>query len=346
MEERPTANSRKAVALACATGLLLASASWSGVRADDDDDASAPAPVQATDDGVPAVLEGWREHECAGCHEAISEEWAGSRHALAWVDPHFQEALQGLRRPKSCHGCHIPLPLHVGRMRQKPRPRATDLHHGVDCITCHAGPDETILGPWGEPTDAHPSVLNESFTPEGQSRVCIACHATNIGPVLGIAKDFVRTEQAAKGESCVGCHMEAVERPAAVDPQTGEASPTRPGRSHALKTPRDPVFLRSAFDLRLSPGDSGVILSIANRCGHRVPGLEGRTLTLTAEAFDGAGTPLERREITIDKEDHLGADESLDLVLPAATERVRIRGLHDAPGFAEPVEFVDEELGL
>ncbi|MED6333863.1 MAG: multiheme c-type cytochrome [Planctomycetota bacterium] len=344
MNERWQGMGRSAAVCWCATALLAASAGLQGaVGSDDEHELGPPQPV---DDGVPASVEGWREIGCARCHEAITEEWAGTRHALAWVDPHYQKALLGLRRPKSCHGCHIPLPLHVDRLRQKPRPRAVNLAHGVDCATCHAGPDETIVGPWGEPTDAHPSVLNESFTAEGQSRVCIACHATNIGPVIGIAKDFVRTEQASKGQSCVGCHMAPVERSAAVDPETGEASPVRPGRSHALQTPRDPAFLRSAFGLRLFSGDSGVILSISNRCGHRVPGLEGRTLSLTAEAFDGAGASLEQREVTIDKENHLGADESVDLVLPAATQRVHLRGLHDAPGFEAPVPFLEQDLRI
>ncbi|MDP6408853.1 MAG: multiheme c-type cytochrome [Planctomycetota bacterium] len=343
MNERWTATAHGIAALSCAATLLAASASWRGARAGADDGVE-PAPAPPTYDGVPAMLEGWRELDCARCHEAISEEWAGSRHALAWVDPHFQEALRGLRRPKSCHGCHVPLPLHVDRLRQKPRPRATDLDHGIGCIACHAGPDDTIVGPWGEPTDAHPSVVNESFTAEGQSRVCIACHATNIGPVIGIAKDFVRTEQAAKGESCVGCHMASVERSAAVDPETGEASPIRPGRSHSLRTPRDATFLRSAFDLRLVPGESGMILSIANRCGHRIPGLEGRTLSLAVEAFDAAGASLDQRSVTIDKENHLGADESVDLVLPADSARVHVHGLHDAPGFETPVPFVDEAV--
>ena len=129
---------RSAAVCWCATALLAASAGLQGaVGSGDEHELGPPQPV---DDGVPASVEGWREIGCARCHEAITEEWAGTRHALAWVDPHYQKALRGLRRPKSCHGCHVPLPLHVDRLRQKPRPRALNLAHGVDSERLFAMP--------------------------------------------------------------------------------------------------------------------------------------------------------------------------------------------------------------
>ena len=72
-----------------------------------------------------------------------------------------------------------------------------------------------------------------------------------VGPVIGIAKSFVETDQQGLGLSCVGCHMPAVRRPwANADPASPDESgefPVRSGKSHRLATPRDPEFLRRAF---------------------------------------------------------------------------------------------------
>ena len=80
------------------------------------------------DDGRPHRLEDWESLDCAACHRAFAEEWAESLHALAWVDPHYQEALRGKRRPQACYGCHVPAPMHQATLpdsfSRKPATRA------------------------------------------------------------------------------------------------------------------------------------------------------------------------------------------------------------------------------
>ncbi len=302
---------------------------------------SEPKPV---DDGVPASVSDWESMSCARCHATIAREWAGSRHALAWIDPHYQAEIAKLRRPERCHGCHIPEPLHAGDFGQEPRARERRQHHGIDCRACHDGPDGAVLGPWGADTYAHVSVRSESFTEEGASRLCIACHATHIGPVIGIAKDFVATRQAERGKSCVGCHMAPVSRPTAADPDEDEPSPERAGRSHALQTPRDPAFLRQAFALSATRRGAETIVRVANRCGHRVPGLEGREIELIFTGLDAeSGARVEERFV-LSKQTYLPVEEPLEIRLALATERVLVRGFHRARGFAEPVEFLALEL--
>lgn len=299
-----------------------------------------PAPAN---NRVLGPLDGWQEHACAECHEEITREWATTLHALAWEDTHYQKELKKVRRKKSCYGCHIPEPLHgFSGFIPNPDPRDDLRAHGIDCAACHEGEDGEMLGPWGIQTDAHASAQNESFTEAGANRVCIACHATNIGPVIGVAKGFNATRVAEAGASCIGCHMAPVERSHAIDPETGEVAPVRLGRSHLLQTPRDPAFLRQAFKIEAATRDGLTRISITNQTGHRVPGLSSRTLEFRFELLDANGKTCAELRHTIDKRRYLPLDEALELQFDAAGASVRARGDHDAPGFSRAVRFLDE----
>lgn len=299
-----------------------------------------PAPA---DNGVLGPLEGWEQHECAECHEEITREWASTVHALAWVDKHYQKDIKKIRRKKSCYGCHIPEPLHgFSGFIPNPDPRDELRAHGIDCAACHEGEDGEMLGPWGIETDAHASAMNESFTAAGANRVCIACHATNIGPVIGVAKGFNETRVAQNGGTCIGCHMAPIERAHARDPETGEPAPVRKGRSHHLQTPRDPAFLRQAFHLEAATHDGITRVSIRNRTGHRVPGLAQRTLEFRFELLDADGKTCAELRHTIDKRRYLPVDEVLELELDGVGTTVRVLADHKAPGLYRAVRFLDE----
>lgn len=298
------------------------------------------------------------EVSCARCHPDQTREWASSRHALAWVNERYREELLDKKRPEGCYGCHIPEPLAAQDWPAKPAARAltppegatgfavdTDPHFGVSCVACHAGADGAILGPFGAPTDAHRSVKSEHFLPEGQSRMCIACHGTNIGPVLGIAKDFTDTNQTEKQKSCVGCHMQMLERPIAREDGKPPYA-ARVGRSHALQTPRDPTFLRRALRVSVRREGGAAILAIANECGHRVPGLVEREIEITAELLDASGAPVVSGKSRIDVRTPLAADGQMEIVLAGQGAKVRWKAVHRAPGFDGPVIFADEEISL
>ena len=300
----------------------------------------APRPA---DNGVLGPLAEWEKHECAGCHLEITREWASTLHALAWEDEHYQKDIKKVKRKKSCYGCHIPQPLHgIAGFIPNPDPREEELVHGIDCAACHEGEDGEMLGPFGAENDAHPSAKNASFTSEGANRLCIACHATNIGPVIGIAKGFNETEVAKAGGSCIGCHMAPVERAHAKDPETGAPSQVRKGRSHSLQTPRDPSFLRQAFQISARSRGESTILSISNRTGHRVPGLTERSLEFKLELFDEQGKSQAKSRHIIDKRRYLPVDEHLEIELEGSGASVRVIGDHDAPGYRRAVRFLDE----
>jgi hypothetical protein len=312
----------------------------------------APAP-----DGRPKMLEGWESMDCVECHKEIAQEWAGTLHALAWVDERYQEAIANKRRPQSCHGCHIPQPLNLRPLGGKPRPRNPNaevpeetLHTGISCISCHQGPEGEMLGPFAdaEPTDAHASKQGAAFG-EGTlaDAICINCHRTNVGPVIGIAKDFETTRQADKGLSCVGCHMSAVDRPAALVPQEDGsllASQVRRGRSHALQTPRDPDFLAGAFGLEARLTATGAELLITNQAGHRVPGLKTRSMTFTVTLIDADGESTH----LIDSRSYLPVDGTIAIAIEAKTPptKLHVKATHLWAGVKGPVVFIDKSLNL
>ena len=337
-----------------------ATAPPAGRAAELDPPLRAPAPHP---DGRTSELEGWRELACARCHAAIAAEWAGSRHALAWKNERYQEELADVTRPATCHGCHIPAPLAAQKPGVKPAARdLADAHLGIRCESCHQAPDSTpeapvVLGPFGAPTSAHGSRRDPAFLPEGASSLCIGCHATTVGPVLGIAKDFVATQQAERGRSCVGCHLQPLERPIAEVPPGGTGDiggpgapepppPARAGRSHALQTPRDPSFLARAFDLAARREPGGAVLRVANAAGHRVPGLVGREIALEAELVGADGAVVASASRTLDAGATLAADDAFELALAGEGRALRVRGRHLAPGFEAPVVFLERELAL
>ncbi|HTF91193.1 MAG TPA: multiheme c-type cytochrome [Planctomycetota bacterium] len=311
-----------------------------------------PKPVP---DGRIAKLEHLETYSCAQCHTEVADEWAATTHGLAWVDPIYREEIGGKARPEACHGCHIPKPLHLGQLGAKPEARADTKEdpweHGVSCETCHLGPEGKILGPWGHATSAHASQRADSMVDAGSTALCLSCHRINIGPVIGVAKDFESSNQAARGRSCVGCHWASVERSWANAPAgnstavaAGSEAPPQKGRSHATQTPRDPAFLRQAFEVSLKIEAGKSVVTIRNAIAHRVPGLIGRSLEFTASVLDANGKVVAEKKQVFDARAHLPVDQSVDLVLDGVGAQVRLVGMHHDPRLEKPVQFLDEVL--
>ena len=326
---------------ALAVGLFgLLSLSLVAVRAGPEDDwvLERPAPVRA--EGDPGRLERVEELSCNECHADIVEEWAETQHALAWVDEIYQEEMGDHRRPETCHGCHAPVPLHDGALGGRPDARAEGVegveerHFGISCNSCHLAPDGAMLGPRGlSGGDAHASRASDTMTGAGSNQLCVTCHATNIGPVIGIAKDFVESKQEARGRTCVGCHLAEVER------EDGTTT-----RSHLLQTPRDPGFLRRAFEVSVAPRGSSTVVTITNVTGHRVPGLIGRDLVFEASLLDAAGGVVARLERKLNTRTYLPVDSAVELELAGSGPVVALTGVHYDPRLERDVPFLDERL--
>lgn len=290
-----------------------------------------------------------REVACARCHAEIASEWAASLHGLSWLSEPYQEDVGLKKKPQGCWGCHAPQPLHQEELAQKPPFRETDRELGVWCESCHLGKEGEILGPFGAPTDAHRSAKHDSFVGAGSNALCAACHSTTIGPVIGIAKDFESTGQAARGRTCVGCHMAAVERPIANPPPDAAgaaATAARAGRSHALQTPRDPAFLRRAFRFSARVEGKRTLVRVENQAGHRVPGFIDRTIEIQAQVLAADGSVAGSGQLVLDHQDYLPADGTLEIAVPALGTSVRVVGRHHDPRQEQPVEFLDERLEI
>jgi hypothetical protein len=182
------------------------------------------------------------------------------------------------------------------------------------------------------------------MTEKASSALCSVCHATNIGPVVGIAKDFETSHQAERGRSCMGCHMQQLERkPARGAP---EGAVAYQGRSHAIQTPRDPSFLARAFEITLASDGKRSVVTLKNRAGHRVPGLIGREIRFQAEVLDAQGQKLASGDLEFDAQRYLPVDQSAQLPLAAVGAKVRIVGMHRDPRADAPVRFLERELEL
>lgn len=325
-----------------------------------------PAPAA---DGRPIKLDQLESLACAECHTDIAGEWSRSLHALAWEDQRFQDAIAKKRKPQSCQGCHIPNPILHGAIGRKPSPRAdTPLgevsedklthnprHFGVSCISCHGASDGAMLGPIESSPDneisgAHASRKHDAFGGKLGDALCIACHRTNVGPVIGIAKDFESTRQADKGLSCVGCHMAPVERSNASglnEDGTKWSSPVRKGRSHELQTPRDPRYLALAFGLEAERTSEGAKLIITNQAGHRVPGLRDRFMTFTVSTLDRQGVILGQTEHVIETDNYLAVDARLEItVVGKDATRIAVHATHTWDGVPKPVTFIERQFEL
>jgi nitrate/TMAO reductase-like tetraheme cytochrome c subunit len=251
---------------------------------------------------------------CGLCHTEYYKEWKETLHAKAWTDPTYQKALLEKKNPQYCYKCHIPESVldRVGR-QPKQRDEKDMVHEGISCVHCHKHQD-SIHGPFGEKTDAHPTTKNVLFTPDGAIALCKGCHDTNIGPVIKLAETFEESGLRKQGKSCVGCHMPEVERALAVQIATGKpAGPVRKGRSHLLLGPSDPKFLATAFTWSVAKKDGGYQFTIGNAAGHIVPALTLRSFQFKMALLGADGKELKSGAMTFTTENYLNPTEQREV---------------------------------
>lgn len=299
-----------------------------------------PAPAIAL---KPPALADYASDACVACHADVAREWATTAHAIAWVDTEYQEQLADKKKPETCWGCHVPKPLLQGDLAQKPAARAEGRELGITCASCHAGAGGKVLGPRGTPTSAHVSEKADVFVKDRSNALCISCHRFNVGPVIGIAKDFVDAGLGEKGFACLDCHAADVEMRFA-SKNGDEDPPSRKGKSHAIQTPRDPAFLAQAFELVLDQAGGKAVVRVRNQAGHRVPGLVGRSIEIEAQALDAGGSVVATKKLVIDATSYLPLAGELALDLGVAAARARVTGRHLDPRADLAVVFLEREL--
>lgn len=265
---------------------------------------------------------------CAMCHKPFYEEWKGRSHAKAWSDPIYQEAVAEKRRPETCWNCHIPASV-LSKLGRKPDTRERLKDEGVNCYACHNQGD-TVHGPFGTTTDAHPVKKSPSFSIPGSNALCSSCHSTKIGPVLPLGKDFEEAKMVERDKSCVGCHMPELERHLATSPVTGKpVGEVRKTRRHEVLGPYDVEFAAKAFKLEVRRDGGDIELLVGNEAGHRIPGLTLRRFPFTVVQFDAAGKELARGKLEISSENPLQAIEQRPFRFPAGDGVTKVRVLVD-----------------
>jgi hypothetical protein len=226
---------------------------------------------------------------CEACHVDVANEWRGSMHAQADVDPVYRRALA--REPMAfCRGCHAP---EADPSTDAP-PRLAAI--GVGCVTCHRTSGDAVLaGPArGERREApHAIVRDARFA---SPAACASCHefdfpdsAARAHPERMQSTVSEHAASASAATACGACHM----------PRGADGH-----RSHAFAASRDPAMLRSAVNVRATRGPTKVRLHLApGAAGHAFPtGDLFRRLVVVAEAVGDdwavsgeASRALERR---------------------------------------------------
>jgi hypothetical protein len=211
----------------------------------------APGGAQPIDPGT-AADELLDARGCAGCHAAITEEWAASRHALAWTNGIFQGEYAG--RPLAwCVNCHAPLTTQqAGRFRDR----------GVDCATCHVR-GGALVSARKRPGSPHATVADPSF---GSPAFCADCHEftfpvlTDAGavtrmtahPMQSTVASFRAGPYATGDGGCFACHGSRT--------------------NHAFLGGHDPGMREAALDIAWCRRGDTLEVAVRNAAaGHAVP---------------------------------------------------------------------------
>ncbi len=264
-----------------------------------------PMPTVQPVDGVGSLS----ASACGACHSEQYAEWQASMMAQAWTDPVFQHDFAHRGEPYYCRNCHTPLqnqqpsivegieqlrPSLVAATRDNPSYDEGLRDEGVTCVVCHLV-DGHIAGPHdvSSPPAPHPVAPDDGFS---RAELCERCHQMPILPLTRLDRPLTDThaewrewkQQTGRTESCVDCHMPAVQRPLM------PGMPAREGRRHTFPGGWDDDLVRSSVRLDgLNLDGRELSVQLSNLAGHRVPSAEPiRALELRVSALDATGTPM------------------------------------------------------
>ncbi len=222
-----------------------------------------------------------KSSDCKPCHEEVYNEWVGSQHGMAYVNPEVQRLSMGFR-DRDCLPCHAPRPIPETGLGERALERLVDLEDGVDCFACHRNQDTMLGGTHitqavDAPCNPMPSTAIKDL------RTCTPCHDQH-----KVVQDWKETTYAVKGpgfKDCNGCHMPEVAR------APTSTLPARKGKSHRFPASHDLATLKSAASMTVNlEGQTLGVVVRNDGTGHNFPADERhRTvdLTLVCELEDG-----------------------------------------------------------
>ncbi len=210
---------------------------------------------------------------CRICHRDIYNQWQGSMHSNAWIDPVFQalwkigdDETNGAIR-NLCAGCHSP----IGTVAEevvfdpdKGRFVASPLaEKGVQCDFCHTvsestwrdtptaqpmngslimDPGDVKRGPYKDSdSPGHDTAYSELHT---SAEFCGSCHnvfhpVTNC-PIERTYDEWKHSVYAREGIVCQDCHMMPLEK--AIEVARTLKKPVNPGKASPLGPDRETVY--------------------------------------------------------------------------------------------------------
>ena len=211
--------------------------------------------------------------DCGGCHDAIYEQWNGSMHSNAWVDPVFRSLWKmGSKETDGlidnlCAGCHSPIGMTSGELtfnKEKDEFEVGELAaKGVQCDFCHTIAGTTFLEtPTHEPQNGslimdpgdvkrgpfkdsespgHETAYSELHT---KAEFCGSCHhvfhpVSNF-PIERTYDEWKHSVYADNDIVCQDCHMMPVEK--AIEVAKTMEKPKNPGRATEDAPLRDTIY--------------------------------------------------------------------------------------------------------
>jgi len=168
--------------------------------------------------------------DCKSCHAEIYQQWEGSMHSQAELDPYYRaqskmasEETDGLT-DTYCARCHTPIGVTSGEVPPVDGSNLSEMaKKGIQCDFCHLvsasdgtanakftiSPDGIKRGPFAD--SSSPTHETEYSELHRKSEFCGMCHDVN-HPVNGLPLEATYTEwkngpYAAEGIQCQDCHM-------------------------------------------------------------------------------------------------------------------------------------------
>lgn len=221
-----------------------------------------------------------RASDCAHCHRTAAEQWAESRHRVAWSNDLMQAGFVAESRAFCVH-CHAPAQAQVAEVLAnlatyralsphadpngpaaaalRPEPKAEE---GVSCVVCHLRDGEVLSARPAHPESPHPIRTDPTF---GTEAACASCHdfstpafvdgrlVVSDEPMQATLQEW-RAWRATTGrtEDCTDCHM--------------------PEGDHRMPGVHDRERVRGAIEVAVDgPPSARVLVVAAVDVGHAVP---------------------------------------------------------------------------
>ncbi len=271
--------------------------------------------------GSVAIRKPDAKQTCGRCHEKIYEDWKGSLHGRAWVDPVY--LMSAGNPPKmECRGCHSMEPILEREISTdvsyRPIYRPYNQEEGITCLACHGLADGSVAAARDVPgAPCRPRRDDRLRTPE----FCGACHNPT-----HLAYDEWKLSKS--GKTCTECHA------------------VKEGRfSHRMRGTDDPEFVKSGLAWSCDVVRDELRILLTNKSGHRLPSeVPTRLLRLRIRLDDREEEVVFRRpmkQVIGEKDNRLWPDETRVLTRPhGGAQKVRVEILFQPSLLTPPKEWI------